>query len=513
MGPTGWALRVETLSSSEEQSSRPAGTTAMTNENKPIRSPTREGDESPRPIYVVWEVTLSCNLKCIHCGSRAGAPRRQELTTDECISVIRQLADLGTREITLIGGEAYLRRDWLVLIGEISSQGILCGLQTGARALTKDKIQKAAQAGLHSAGVSIDGLRATHDRLRGVSGSFDMALDALRNFRRYGLTGTVNTQINSLNCSELRELMRLIIAEGAKGWQVTLTVPMGAAADRPELILQPFHLLELMPLLADLFVEAQAYGLRLFPGNTIGYFGPYESFWRSITGELEHYNGCNAGQTALGIEADGSIKGCPSLPSKDFVGGNVRDASLREIWECSSKIAFMRDTKNIFSQLWGYCRVCYYASVCQGGCAWTAHVISGRHGNNPFCHYRTLELQKRGWKERLEWRAKPKGEPFDFATLEILIEEGSGLTFSQDIFNREAPEGPPEARALITCTFCSQFIYAGSTRCRHCGADLSTRYAPPGVAEVVYSETMVALNSVRQQLIEFEESLSMLVGK
>jgi MoaA/NifB/PqqE/SkfB family radical SAM enzyme len=65
------------------------------------------------PVYVVWEITLACNLKCVHCGSRAGHARQNELSTAECIEVIEQLAELGTREISIIGGEAFARRDWL----------------------------------------------------------------------------------------------------------------------------------------------------------------------------------------------------------------------------------------------------------------------------------------------------------------------------------------------------------------------------------------------------------------
>ena len=70
------------------------------------------------------------SLKCQHCGSRAGKRRPNELNTEEAFSVIDQLAALGTREITLIGGEAYLRRDWLQLVERIAGHGIRCGMQT-----------------------------------------------------------------------------------------------------------------------------------------------------------------------------------------------------------------------------------------------------------------------------------------------------------------------------------------------------------------------------------------------
>ena len=174
----------------------------------------------------------------------------------------------------------------------------------------------------------IDGLRDVHDRLRGVKGSFDAAFKALQLDQKFGITSSVNTQITSLVIPQLRELMELFIAAGAKSWQVQLTVAMGRAADHPELLLQPYELLELMPLLAELYQEGADRGFLLLPGNNIGYFGPYESLWRGSGDDRVYWTSCNAGQNTLGIEADGTIKGCPSLPTSPYAGGNIRDLSL-----------------------------------------------------------------------------------------------------------------------------------------------------------------------------------------
>lgn len=440
----------------------------------PVRAPTDADLADLRPLYVVWETTLACNLRCTHCGSRAGLARPNELTTEECLSVIAQLHALGTREITLIGGEAYLRRDWLTLVEAISSRDMLCGLQTGGRALTPARIAQAAQAGLKSAGISIDGMPDVHDQLRGVRGSFRSALNALRACRAEGLTGSVNTQINALNIGQLRQLMDVIIAAGCKAWQVQLTVAMGRAADRPELLLQPHDLLQLMPLLADLFVEGQRRGLRLMPGNNVGYFGPYEALWRSITGKLEYYGGCNAGRTALGIEADGTIKGCPSLPTSDYAGGNVRDTPLRELWERSARIGFTRSRADNHARLWGYCRQCVYAENCQGGCSWTSHVLSGRPGNNPYCHHRAIELDRKHLRERIVPRRPAEGKPFDYGLYEIIVEDSTGRQFDQDIFREifaENPRSPVSPPDLSLCDACGEFFASHLPACSHCQAE------------------------------------------
>src|SRR5258707_2371009 len=283
------------------------------------------------PVHAVWELTLDCDLKCQHCGSGAGKRRSEELTTDECLDLVRQLARMGAREVTLIGGEAYLRRDWLEIIREIRKQGMDCTLQSGGLHLTEDRIKLAVEAGLQALGISIDGLEAVHDRLRGVKSSFKAAFNGLECVKKYGITVSVNKQNTSLVIPQLRQLMNRFIAAGAKNWQVQLTVAMGRAADHPELLIQPYELLELMPLLAELYEEGADRGLLLQPGNNIGYFGPYEALWRGSGDDSIHCTSCNAGENTLGIEADGTIKGCPSLPTSAYAGGNIRELSLPDI--------------------------------------------------------------------------------------------------------------------------------------------------------------------------------------
>src|SRR5256714_10458826 len=109
------------------------------------------------PVHVVWEITLACDLKCMHCGSRAGHRRSDELTTPECLEIVEALARLGTREISLIGGEAYLRKDFIEIIRAIHEHGIYCAIQTGGRQFTPARLRAAIQAGLSSLGVSLDG--------------------------------------------------------------------------------------------------------------------------------------------------------------------------------------------------------------------------------------------------------------------------------------------------------------------------------------------------------------------
>ena len=455
--------------------------------DQPSRHLREEDREALKPVYAVWEITLACDLKCQHCGSRAGRRRPQELSTEECLDIVRQLARLGTREVTIIGGEAYLRRDWLEIIREIRAQGMDCTLQTGGLHLTEKRIHEAAEAGLQAVGVSIDGLAELHDRLRGVKGSFDAAFAALRLLRSYGISTSVNTQITALVIPQLRELMECFIEAGAKDWQVQLTVAMGRAVDHPELLLQPYELLELMPLLAELYEEGLERGLLMQPGNNIGYFGPYEALWRGAGDESIHWTSCNAGQNTIGIEADGTIKGCPSLPTSTYSGGNIRDLTLEDIWRDAPEISFTR-TRTV-NDLWGFCRDCYYADVCRAGCTWTGHVLFGRAGNNPYCHHRALELSSQGLRERIVRVEEAPGRPFDHGRFELVLETEAGaavsvlpasaaskpiqITSSRKRTTKPTPaQAQGEAAQLILCRGCNRHVMQEAKTCPHCGGNV-----------------------------------------
>lgn len=377
--------------------------------------------ENPHPLYAVWEITLQCDLGCKHCGSRAGPKRPDELSTAECLDVVGQLAELGIREVTLIGGEAYLREDWDEIAKEVVRLGMVCGITTGAKNLTDERIERAVNAGLRTISISIDGLERTHDAQRGVRGSWQSAVAAARKIAQTPIRLANNTQINRLSMGELPALADLLADIGSKAWQIQLTVPMGHGADRPDLLLQPYELLELYPLLV--WIKQQKLdpaGIGLFPGNNIGYFGPYESALRYGGAAGAHWQSCSAGKWSIGLEADGKIKGCPSLPSSQYTGGNTRTRKIADAVYNSPEINSIKQRTR--KDLWGYCRDCYYADVCKAGCTWTSHVILGKSGNNPYCIHRAVEREKAGLRERITLAEMAPGLPFDNGRYDLHLE-------------------------------------------------------------------------------------------
>ncbi len=378
----------------------------------------RSGGTS-RLKYCVWEITLKCDLGCKHCGSRAGKARETELSTDECLDVVAQMADLGFQEVTLIGGEAYLREDWDVIAKAITDAGMFCTITTGGRGFNEERIARAVAAGVDGVTVSIDGLEATHNAQRGTKDAYRRAVQTAERVAASSMHLGANTQINRLSLPELAGVADLLIALGVEAWQVQLTVPMGNAADRPELLLQPHEMLELFPLLAWLKTERLTpNGIEFFPGNNIGYFSAYEPLIRYGGQSGTHFGGCQAGTSCIGVESDGKIKGCPSLPSDEWTGGLSTDSRLRDVLQTDELTRLGKRTRE---DLWGFCGTCEYGDVCKAGCTWTAQTIMGRPGNNPYCIHRALAYEEQGLREELRRVEAAPGVPFDHGRFETIL--------------------------------------------------------------------------------------------
>ncbi len=502
----------------------------------PARHLRGDDREVRRPVFVVWELTLACDLACAHCGSRAGSRRPNELSTEECLDVVKQFAAMGVREVTVIGGEAYLRKDWLTIIAAIADAGIRCTMQTGARNLTVKRIRQAKDAGLAGAGVSVDGMEELHDSIRCFPGSWQRAIQALHDLADHGLLGGANTAVSPALLPELRDVFEVLAEAQVKNWALSPMVAMGRAADNVNLLLQPYELLELFDILAELDKPALGHGMRIEPANSLGYFGPTEALWRGARADQDAWMGCPAGQNGMSLESDGTFKGCPSLPTVEYSGGSVRDRRIEDMWHTSPEVAF--NSGRTVDDLWGFCRTCYYAEPCLGGCTWVSHSLFGRPGNNPMCHYRALELKKQGLRERIAPKASAPGTSFDHGEFELILEpfdspDPSPLSSNGDLpviappavrhasepasqaviplgaIRREAPPAhrrPPRqvdgrvpgrrAQPLQLCRGCHQYVKYGATTCAHCGADIAAARARYEKLEEAALEAAMELQAV-----------------
>lgn len=272
---------------------------------------------------------------------------------------------------------------------------------TAGRGFTAERAQAAAAHGLETLSVSVDGAETLHNALRAWHGSHRAAMEAMDRTSAAGLKLRANTQLTTLALPGLEALAETLVGKGIGAWQVSMTVPMGRAADEPGLLLQPYEVLGLFPPLGSLGATTEKPRSQVLARQRFGLF-------RAFRGPFFARN-ARAGQRNVRCRPPRSWprgrrerEGLSVTANGELRGGNLRDAPLEAIWERASALRFTRDRTE--AELWGYCATCYYAPECRAGCSWTSHVYLGRRGNNPFCHHRALELWKRGLRERLEPR-------------------------------------------------------------------------------------------------------------
>ena len=167
------------------------------------------------PVNVTWEVTYQCNLSCVHCLSDSGRKREGELTTQQCLKAIDALAASRVFQLSIGGGEPFVRDDFLDLVDYAHEKGILTCISTNGTLIT-DRVAKRLDHKLVYIQVSLDGGTAeSNDAIRG-KGSFERALHAVACLRKRNIEVSVNTVLTRLSFPELDRLAALAESMGAK---------------------------------------------------------------------------------------------------------------------------------------------------------------------------------------------------------------------------------------------------------------------------------------------------------
>jgi 12,18-didecarboxysiroheme deacetylase len=163
-----------------------------------------------KPV-VVWNVTRSCNLKCIHCYAHAvKQSHERELSTEQGMALIDDLAGYGVPVILFSGGEPLVRPDLVELATYAVEKGIRAVISTNGT-LIDEKVAKALKkVRLSYVGVSLDGMEEVNDRFRGRKGAFREALIGIRNCQDAGLKVGLRFTMNRLNLKEIPRIFDLL---------------------------------------------------------------------------------------------------------------------------------------------------------------------------------------------------------------------------------------------------------------------------------------------------------------
>lgn len=308
----------------------------------------------------VWELTLACCFNCAHCGSRAGKPRERELSVEECLSVVEQLAALGCKRVSLIGGEVFLYPGWEIVAGALAEKKIRTSIITNGYLVNEDRMHAMKRAGVRHVSVSIDGVEANHDASR-MQGSYRRAIEAVRMLKRNDFLVSVITAVHQGNAQDISELYDILTGLQIDAWQIQNCSPMGNAEHMR--VASTGEQWKIMSFVAD---KAKTGPLKLGLAHNFGYYAPEETYMRGSPLGRCAFNGCSAGLCTIGIDSVGNVRGCEALYDDCFIEGNLKERSLAEIWQDENAFAYNR--KFTVECLEGRCRKCRMGEYCAAGC-------------------------------------------------------------------------------------------------------------------------------------------------
>ncbi|MCG8636571.1 MAG: radical SAM protein [Desulfobacterales bacterium] len=340
------------------------------------------------PVTAVWEITMGCNMRCDHCGSACAAPLPDELTTAEALDLCDALKRVGLRWITLSGGEPLTRKDWPLIAGRLSRNGIKPNIITNGWLVDEDMVATARENGVETISISLDGNRETHDAIR-KKGAFDKVINAFKVLKEAGHTSASNTTVTRHNLDQLDEIKAILLENGVDLWQIQIGLPMGNLAKDREAVVDPATIDYLLDYCHRTTLEGK---IKVFPADCLGYFTRKEGLVRrlSMGSDTEVvWQGCNAGKRSFGILHNGDILGCTSIRDSGMIEGNIKTRPLYDIWHDPGAFDWARSMRK--TDLEGLCSRCAYGETCLGGCPNTRLTINGSiYSDNPWCAYHNV---------------------------------------------------------------------------------------------------------------------------
>lgn len=318
--------------------------------------------KEPTLRQLFFELTLRCNEKCWHCGSRCNDVCSEELDIETWKAIVDQVKeDFEGKlpQINITGGEPLLYSGFEEFMEYVHSSGFRWGMTSNALNITPEIAEMLERTGMATISVSIDGVESTHDRLRGVRGAYKRTMKGIQNLidRQCFEHIMVTTVVNHETLAELDELYEIMCGLDIDSWRIIGVEPIGRALDRPELAMTDEDQSRLFE-----FIESKrredmpvTYGCSHFLG---------------LKRELSvrnFYFLCQAGVKTASIMSNGDVGACLDIERNHItVQGNIKERRFSEIWKNEFK-AFRYDRSEADEK----CRACGNREYCGGGACHT----------------------------------------------------------------------------------------------------------------------------------------------
>lgn len=331
-----------------------------------------------RPRIVSWNITSSCNLRCPHCYLSAGHSYPDELTTDEGLGLIDQMAEAGTELLILTGGEPLLRKDLPILAHHAAHQHIQVVLGTNGTALNRDTARALRENGVAGVGVGLDSLDpGKHDNFRGVPGAWGRAVQGIEACTKEGLGLLIHTTALKINCEEIPGMIQFAYDSGAQAFHLFFLVCTGRGEQLSDLSPEDYE--RLLSVLLDC---QKKYPRMMMRARCAPYI---RRLAHERGADLLWSAGCLAGTSYCRVTPTGDVTPCPYIPT---VVGSVRRDRFNHIWETSPALASFQLPQR---QLKGKCSECPFSRgdepICVGCRARALALTGDALAADPWCLY------------------------------------------------------------------------------------------------------------------------------
>ena len=343
-------------------------------------------DYSQTPINVYWEITRACALACRHCRAEASPDADpDQLTFEEGVAFLRQFKDFGKPQPQLIltGGDPLARPDLFELIDEAHKLGIGISITPATTpALTREVLVRLQEHSVAGLGISLDGSTAErHDEIRGVSGTFDRAMLAMRWAQELEMPLQINTLVSAETAGDLPAIYELLKRFNVARWSLFFLISVGRGK-----VLQPLAPEDAESLMGWIFetsrnapfivatTEAPSYRRIALEKMRV------EGMTASEIKQSRAYRsfGIRDGHGIVFVSHTGEI--CPAgfLP---LVAGNVRQDSLASVYRDSPAFRQLHDPTHFE----GRCGTCQYGTLCGGSRARAFSATGNALASDPIC--------------------------------------------------------------------------------------------------------------------------------
>ncbi|MFT4112604.1 TIGR04053 family radical SAM/SPASM domain-containing protein [Silvibacterium sp.] len=345
-------------------------------------------DYSRSPMLVYWETTQACSLACRHCRAEAvSCPHPDQLSHEESLAMLRQVAEFGAPapHLILTGGDPLEREDIYELIDEARQLGLTVSITPAATPkLTIEVMRKLKAHGIDSLGLSLDGSTAErHEGIRGIRGSYQWAVEAIRNAAALGFPIQVNTLVCAETVDDLPQIYTLLSQFAITRWSLFYLIAVGRGRElQPvspvlgeQLMRWTYELSRQAPF-AIKTTEAPSYRRVALSamqeegrsGQEIGRTSVYRGF------------GIRDGHGIMFVSNRGDVYPAGFLP---LAAGNVREHRLANLYRDSPLFRLLHNS----SQFHGKCGRCEFRQLCGGSRARAFAYTGDPAGSDPFCPY------------------------------------------------------------------------------------------------------------------------------